>query len=98
MFALAFGESPFEKAFYERGGSVALAALSGKYKFPEKHPYSSKVEELIRSMLVVDPQARPVCMEVLQTLNAALSQISGEEKSAVPSPDEVVINVQTPLV
>lgn len=63
---MAYGTSPFETTQQsEHGGSIAMAAMSGKYKFPEEDKgYSEGFRELVRSMLKVKPEERPRVQEV----------------------------------
>ena len=63
LHAMAFGDSPFD-------GS-ALAALSGKVRFPATHTYSSGFCDLITFMLNVDHTKRPTVEQVLSRLPAA---------------------------
>jgi serine/threonine kinase 16 len=60
LYALAYGHSPFEGPQEQQGGSIMLAALSGKFKFPSNDQvYSQHLRDLISAMLVVDPAKRP---------------------------------------
>ncbi|WAQ94721.1 STK16-like protein [Mya arenaria] len=56
LYAMAFGESPFEKA-YQRGDSIALAVLSQNITFPQ-NSFSCAVEECVRLCLVINPMER----------------------------------------
>lgn len=67
LFAMAFFKSPFEE-IYEKGGSIALAAVGGKINIPEEHPYSRSLVELIRELLKVDPQERPFIEQLLERI------------------------------
>lgn len=49
LYAMCYFKSPFD-AVYERGDSVALAAISGNITFPESSPYNS-----VRSGYVLTP-------------------------------------------
>lgn len=64
LHAMCFYESPFEKV-YQRGDSIALAAMAGNVKVPEKHAYSRGLIELMRSMLTVNPMERPKIESVI---------------------------------
>jgi len=48
---MCYFKSPFD-AVYERGDSVALAAISGNVTFPEPSPYNS-----VRSRSVLTPDS-----------------------------------------
>merc|ERR1712147_404496 len=71
LYYLAYGESPFEYAGGEAGGSIALAVMSGKVEWPAAD--RAVVEEadlatlrpLIEYCLERDPRARPTCDEVV---------------------------------
>lgn len=71
LFAMAYGTSPFETAQQsEHGGSIAMAAMGGKYSFPagegeaQGGHYSERFRELIRRMLRVNPDERPTIQQV----------------------------------
>lgn len=75
LYAMAFGASPFEKAFYESGGSVALSVVSGKFSIPKKsegNPYSPAITRLIRKMLQKDLLKRPFLKEIIKETDALL--------------------------
>ncbi|XP_076460485.1 serine/threonine-protein kinase 16-like [Babylonia areolata] len=65
LYALAFLEAPFEKV-YQTGGSIALAAMTGKVNFPEGSGYSAALKEMVTWMMTVKPSERPFIHEVLQ--------------------------------
>ncbi|KAJ1649511.1 Serine/threonine-protein kinase env7 [Dispira simplex] len=69
LYAVAYGESPFETQMNEQGGSIALAVINGKYSFPSSDPYSPKVRQLIQMMLVTDPSQRPYIHQVLDAID-----------------------------
>lgn len=66
LFAMAFGTSPFETTQQsEHGGSVAMAAMNGRYSFPSDGDcYSEGFRQLVKMMLVVQPQDRPTIDQV----------------------------------
>ena len=68
LYACAFRFSPFESAYVDQGGSVALAVLN-KIKFPEDHPYSPGLCNLIRYMLTVNWEERPNIEQVLDAID-----------------------------
>lgn len=66
LFAMAYGTSPFETAQQsEHGGSIAMAAMGGKYSFPnDGGHYSETFRELVKAMLKVNPDERPDIQQV----------------------------------
>jgi serine/threonine kinase 16 len=65
LFAMAFGESPFEYHINKQGGgSLALAILNGQFSFPPGVTYSDGLKELVSWMLTVDPTERPSIQQV----------------------------------
>lgn len=71
LFAMAFGESPFEYHINKQGGgSLALAILNGQFSFPSatttsaRITYSDGLKELVSWMLTVDPTERPSIQQV----------------------------------
>ena len=72
LYAIAFGESPFEAAAGQAGGSIALAVLSGRYEVPEDHGYSDRFLGLIEYMLNTDPETRPFIDDVIARARAIL--------------------------
>jgi len=76
LYAMAYGESPFERRYYESGGSVALAAASGKYEIPRDNPYSKNVTQMIGWLIKPNPSKRPFLSKVV----AKLAILVGEEK------------------
>ncbi|GJN93687.1 hypothetical protein Rhopal_006744-T1 [Rhodotorula paludigena] len=76
LFAMAYGTSPFETSQQsEHGGSIAMAALGGKFSFPADGQYSESLRELVRCMLRVNPDDRPDIQRVLEMTEQALSRL-----------------------
>ncbi|GAA5821526.1 hypothetical protein JCM11251_000891 [Rhodosporidiobolus azoricus] len=76
LFAMAYSTSPFETAQQsEHGGSIAMAAMGGKYSFPDHGGYSEGFKEVIRRCLKVKPEERPAIEEVIQLTEQALSRL-----------------------
>ncbi|RKP07226.1 kinase-like domain-containing protein [Thamnocephalis sphaerospora] len=76
LYAMAYGESPFESAGTEAGGSIAMAVQNGRYQFPAGDSYySEKLQELIKSMLVVDPKQRPDIHQTIERVEAHQQQL-----------------------
>lgn len=71
LFAMAYLESPFEKA-YQQGDSLALATMGGKVNLPEISTYSPKLNETILWMLKPDPHERPFVDQVLDRLSTII--------------------------
>lgn len=62
---MAYGTSPFETAQQsEHGGSIAMAAMGGKFSFPDDGQYSERFKDLVRAMLKVNPDERPDIQKV----------------------------------
>jgi serine/threonine protein kinase len=79
LFAMAYSTSPFETAQQsEHGGSIAMAALGGKYSFPdgENGRYSEGFKEIIRRCLQVKTQERADIDEVRWSLFSFLLSVS----------------------
>ncbi|KAI7861593.1 kinase-like domain-containing protein [Spinellus fusiger] len=70
LYAMAYGQSPFEMNMNELGGSVALAVLNGQFKFPTdavyQNQYSQAFKDLIIWILNTDPKLRPTIHEVFK--------------------------------
>ncbi|GAA5945916.1 hypothetical protein JCM10213_006179 [Rhodosporidiobolus nylandii] len=76
LYAMAYGTSPFETAQQsEHGGSIAMAAMGGKYSFPDTGGYSEGFREIIRQCVKVKPQDRPTITEVIQLTEQALERL-----------------------
>ncbi|KAG0722605.1 Serine/threonine-protein kinase 16 [Chionoecetes opilio] len=76
LYALCFYKSPFE-AVYERGDSVALAAVSGNIRIPDNHPYSQDVTDLIESLLKVSADERPYVDWVVNSVDQLINKSAG---------------------
>ncbi|CAL4102688.1 unnamed protein product [Meganyctiphanes norvegica] len=76
LYAMCFYKSPFD-AVYERGDSVALAVASANITFPDRHPYSQEMLDLINSMLVVQPDERPYVDWVINTIDSIMNKAAG---------------------
>ncbi|EDV27204.1 uncharacterized protein TRIADDRAFT_54919 [Trichoplax adhaerens] len=79
LYSMAFLQSPFEFQVNERGGSLSLAIVSGKYEIPPNPSYSDHLLNLIKFLLVVNPNDRPEINEVVEKL----SEISALAANAV---------------
>ncbi|KAF2354533.1 Protein kinase domain, partial [Trinorchestia longiramus] len=67
LYAMGFFKTSFDAA-YERGDSVALAVIAGRVTFPETHPFSQSLCDLIESLLQVDPEQRPFMDWVVESV------------------------------
>ncbi|XP_071519237.1 serine/threonine-protein kinase 16 isoform X2 [Panulirus ornatus] len=76
LYALCFYKSPFD-GVYERGDSVALAVVSGNVQFPDVHPYSEDLMELIKSILKVNLEERPYVDWVVSKVDQLINRSSG---------------------
>lgn len=66
LYALAYLASPFESD-YNHGGSIALAAQSGRVKFPEDAKgYSKSLQDTVLLLMKVNPAERPFIDDVIQ--------------------------------
>ncbi|XP_033116022.1 serine/threonine-protein kinase 16-like [Anneissia japonica] len=68
LFNMAYLYSPFEP-IYMKGDSIHLAVIGRNFKFPETSEYAPVVNDLISSMLVVEPMERPTIEWVLDQVN-----------------------------
>lgn len=69
LYAMVYLKSPFEEV-YTRGDSLALAATGGNVKYPPQSRYCPQLIDLIKSMLVVEPTARPAIATIIERLEA----------------------------
>ena len=75
LYAAMYGSAPFEAAV-AGGGSIALAVLSGRVRFPADRPYPAAMHTLVLDCLAREPQQRPSAGEVAAQLRAlAQSQL-----------------------
>ncbi|KAJ1830323.1 Serine/threonine-protein kinase env7 [Coemansia sp. RSA 2711] len=65
LFALAYGFTPFEDPRAGPGASIALAAVNARFDAPDPDPYSPRLMQLARFILVSDPQQRPFIDQVI---------------------------------
>lgn len=78
LFCLAYHHSPFESpSGLDQGGSMALAVMNASWKFPSQdRGYSQNVRELVKGMLVLEPDKRPSIDQVVERTEAALARLS----------------------
>lgn len=74
LYALCYFKSPFDTV-YERGDSVALAVMSANITFPEEAPYTEDMQNLILSMLKVNPMERPYIYSVIENVQDLISKL-----------------------
>lgn len=74
LYALCYFKSPFD-AVYERGDSVALAVMSANVTFPENAPYNEDMQNLILSMLKVNPMERPYIYSVIESVQDTINNL-----------------------
>ncbi|XP_012289091.1 serine/threonine-protein kinase 16 [Orussus abietinus] len=77
LYALCYFKSPFDTV-YERGDSVALAVMSANVTFPEDAPYDEDMQDLILSMLKVNPMERPYIYSVIESIHSAIAKLEGK--------------------
>ncbi|KAG9394604.1 Protein kinase domain [Carpediemonas membranifera] len=73
LYKLCFFKTPFDD------NPSPLAIVGGRYTFPESHPFSDTIIELIKTCLVVDPTQRPdihQLMSLVYTIAQALLPVS----------------------
>ncbi|KAK4049253.1 Serine/threonine-protein kinase env7 [Microbotryomycetes sp. JL221] len=77
LYAMAYGTSPFETVQQsEHGGSIAMAVMSGRYKFPQDDTtYSQGFKHLIEMMLKVEPSDRPDIDQVIAATEKVLARL-----------------------
>ncbi|KAM0748389.1 Pkinase-domain-containing protein [Meredithblackwellia eburnea MCA 4105] len=80
LFCMAYGYSPFETPQQsEHGGSVAMAALSGKYRFPDEGKasvYSEGFKDIVRGCLKVKVEERWDIDQVIDATQTALAKLN----------------------
>ncbi|XP_020285491.1 serine/threonine-protein kinase 16 [Pseudomyrmex gracilis] len=76
LYALCYFKSPFD-IVHERGDSVALAVMSAHITFPENAPYSEDMQNLILSILKVNPMERPYIYSVIESIHDAIAKVEG---------------------
>lgn len=74
LFAMAYGESPFEMTINQQGGTMALAVLNRQFYFPiaKRDMYTKQFQDLISWMLNTDPEDRPDIDGVISAINKLL--------------------------
>lgn len=74
LYAMAYGQSPFEANMNEQGGSMALAVLNGQFKFPTDPQldrlYGQGLRDFISWMLSINPIQRPDIHQVRANIAA----------------------------
>ncbi|XP_043489439.1 serine/threonine-protein kinase 16 [Polistes fuscatus] len=73
LYALCYFKSPFDNV-YERGDSVALAVISANITFPEEAPYNEDMQNLILSILKVNPMQRPYIYTVIENVHDTITK------------------------
>jgi serine/threonine kinase 16 len=75
IFAMAYGESPFEMTVNQQGGTMALAVLNRQFYFPtsKRDMYTKQFQDLVSWMLNTDPNTRPDINKVISTINKLLT-------------------------
>lgn len=82
---MAFGTSPFETTQQsEHGGSVAMAALGGRFSFPDDGQYSESFRELVKAMIKVNPDERPDISQVRPISRLVAALLPEADSSRLP--------------
>ncbi|KAG1461898.1 hypothetical protein G6F46_004674 [Rhizopus delemar] len=76
LFAAAYGQNPFEISANEMGGSMVLSILNGNYKFPPNDLYSEDFKELIKCLLMVEPNERFDIYQTISKIKSLIGDIS----------------------
>ncbi|KAJ8681593.1 hypothetical protein QAD02_017385 [Eretmocerus hayati] len=76
LYAMCYFKSPFD-AVYERGDSVALAVISANITFLEEAPYNEDMQNLILTMLKVNPMERPYIYSIIESAHELLIKFEG---------------------
>ncbi|CAO3609554.1 unnamed protein product [Cunninghamella blakesleeana] len=78
LYAMAYGQSPFEMGMNEQGGSIALAVLNGQFRFPSDPEldqlYSQAIKDLISWILIADPSFRPDIHQIIEKVEVLLER------------------------
>ncbi|KAL1922421.1 uncharacterized protein VTP21DRAFT_9960 [Calcarisporiella thermophila] len=78
LYAMAYGQSPFEANMNEQGGSMALAVLNGQFRFPtseEEDRYSRDFRALVQSILVTEANNRPDIHQVIERVDQLMETL-----------------------
>uniref|UniRef100_A0A8R1EUJ6 non-specific serine/threonine protein kinase n=3 Tax=Caenorhabditis japonica TaxID=281687 RepID=A0A8R1EUJ6_CAEJA len=85
LYEFFYLENPFQKV-YEQGGSIALATQSPQMiKFVEGGTVSQKINNLIKSVLAVNPISRPSAGDLRKTVENMIQSWEEEETSDAPN-------------
>ncbi|GAB5589045.1 Serine/threonine-protein kinase env7 [Umbelopsis nana] len=80
LYAMAYGQSPFEANMNEQGGSMALAVLNGQFRFPTdpqlERLYGQGLRDYISWMLSINPSQRPDIHQVIERAEQLLQNAS----------------------
>uniref|UniRef100_A0A7E4ZZA7 non-specific serine/threonine protein kinase n=1 Tax=Panagrellus redivivus TaxID=6233 RepID=A0A7E4ZZA7_PANRE len=71
LYAICFFKSPYDEA-YEKGDSVPLATMSGRFKVPEDSPFPNSLIDVIKRLLTVEVDDRPDIDEALSLINSII--------------------------
>eukprot|EP00201_Polytomella_parva_P024578 CAMPEP_0175045250 /NCGR_PEP_ID=MMETSP0052_2-20121109/4299_1 /TAXON_ID=51329 ORGANISM="Polytomella parva, Strain SAG 63-3" /NCGR_SAMPLE_ID=MMETSP0052_2 /ASSEMBLY_ACC=CAM_ASM_000194 /LENGTH=457 /DNA_ID=CAMNT_0016308721 /DNA_START=334 /DNA_END=1707 /DNA_ORIENTATION=+ len=64
LYAMLFGRYPFSK---QSSGNMVDAIKNARYTLPSNIPISQPCQDLLRSILVVDPSKRPTVQDILRS-------------------------------
>ncbi|NXG79676.1 STK16 kinase, partial [Baryphthengus martii] len=77
LYCMMFGEGPYD-AIFQKGDSVALA-VQNPITLPPTPRYSAALQQLLYSMMTVNPQERPSINEVLHQLEGLQPPLAGQD-------------------
>jgi len=99
LYAIMYRESPFEFNLEETGGSLALAVLSGRIRWPEEGPlaYPDTLHQLVLFMLQADPVVRPNVSEVRGRIEAILRDSVAAPTGLAPARASLKSSAEVPF-
>ncbi|XP_019378373.1 PREDICTED: serine/threonine-protein kinase 16, partial [Gavialis gangeticus] len=81
LYCMMFGEGPYDMVF-QKGDSVALA-VQNPVAVPPHTRYSPALEQLLRSMMTVNPQERPHVSHILDQLEGLQLAPPGQDTTRI---------------
>ena len=81
LYAMMFGEGPYDMVF-QKGNSVALTGQN-QLSSPQSPRHSSALQQLLSSMMTVDPQQHPHIPVLLSHLEALQLPAPGQHTTQI---------------